>query len=106
MNLTELIPEGKENKVNRHQLIELFAHEFDTSEKDAERKFQYWLAAIRQNAVVITTGSGYYRPMADRPEEVEEAKLFVAREISRSTKIQKNLKYTNKWLADVSAGRI
>lgn len=106
MNLVEIIPEGKENRINRHQLINRIASERGISIRDAERTFHYELATIRQSAVVITTGSGYYRPRPDVPEEVLEAKHYIERENSRTIKIQKNLVYTHKWLADVDAGRL
>lgn len=106
MNLVDLIPFGKENTINRHDLIKAYAQATNYSERTAEREFHKFLANCRIDNVIISTGDGYYRPLPNRPDEVEETRRFAKRMHYRATETLKNITYTNKWLADADSGRL
>lgn len=106
MNLVDLIPFGRENKVNRHDLIRAYALATNHSESVAEREFHKFLACCRLDHVIISTGDGYYRPLADRPDEIEETIHFTESMMHRGRETIKNASYAQKWLEDVKAGRL
>lgn len=105
LDIRELIPEGKENKIDRHELLKRFVAfgAVDDKKRDANRDLMFWLHTIRKDTVVISTGSGYYRPGADDMEELEQ---YIAKEEHRIKETSDNIRYAKKYLADMKAGRL
>lgn len=103
MRFIDLIPIGKENKISRHTLISKFSEVMNIPITSAEREFQRWLSEVRKNAVVISSGSGYYRP---RKTDVDDIEKYIAKEKHRMICVNQNLKYAEKYLADLKARRI
>ena len=104
MNLYELIPVGRENRIHRSELANRFIIAGAiTPVGDTNRDMMNLLHEIRKETVVISSGRGYYRPDS---KDKEELKHYIGKERHRIAEINSYLIMATKVLADMEAGRI
>ena len=105
MEIIDLIPYGRENAIDRHRLTDLMLNQgvISRDRRDANRVMQLWLHELRKSNVIISTGSGYFRPTV---EEIGEVGSYIKREENRLKEINTNLIYARKLYEDMKAGRV
>lgn len=105
MNLIEVIPMGKENIIDRHELLDRFIAfgAVEGTSKDPNREMMTVIHELRKNAVIISTGKGYYRPSIDDMQELEN---YIRKEEHRVKEIVTNTQYAKKYLQDMKVGRL
>lgn len=97
MDISMMIPSGKDNAIRKSDLIRLYGSS-DRVTRDA-------VSRLKKQELVISCpdGTGYFKPTV---KDIAEVKDYYRRERSRAMDILKNLKLVGAWLDDVEHGRI
>ena len=102
MNIVDLIPYGKENAVNREDLLNrCILHCIAYSDRGMRKQIE----DARKNTVILNmqNGAGYFRPTKD---DLPELRHYIAQEHDRSMAILHNLKMAKNVLEDMEADRL
>lgn len=102
MNISEIIPIGKENSISRQYLLTL-CREYGIAKSDREMRRLIQKERAKSCILNLQDGSGYFRPTKD---DLPELRHYVAQEMDRTLTILKNLKMAKNMLADMEVGRI
>lgn len=102
MNISEIIPAGKQNAISRANLLSLCQH-YGIAKTD--RQMRRLISQERANSVIISVqdGSGYFAPTKD---DLSELRHYINQEHDRSISILRNLKMANNLLSDYENNRI
>lgn len=107
VDIIDLIPVGQENAVSRKLLTEqcISYGLIDGKAQNPDRCMRKLLNKARENHVVInlSDGGGYFQP--DK-EDLTSLIWYIQQESRRLLAINKPLRYANKLLADMKAGRL
>ncbi len=103
MGIIDLIPEGKENAINRNLLTARCINNglVDKRAKDPDREMRKLVEKARTDWAILNTGDGkgYYRPSKD---DYAELRRFKRQQESRIKNINKGLKPIRKILRQSS----
>ena len=105
--IVELIPEGHANAIG-HELLTAKCIAYGLipdGVRDADRYMRKLLhdAKLKASIVNMQDGKGYFRPTKD---DVDLLKMYVRQEKARIKNVARPLRYTERLLADLNAGRL
>ena len=102
MNISDLIPEGKENSISRQYLLTL-CREYGIAKSDREMRRLIQKERAKSCILNMQDGSGYFRPTKD---DLQELRHYILQEKDRSMTILSNLRMAKNLLEDMEVGRV